>query len=502
MALMTEGLKLAAGQSLARLLARATQTRLRGLMTGVAVTALVQSSSAVTVAIIGFVHAGLMSLVAALWVLFGSNVGTTMTAWIVALVGLKFKIEALALPLIALGALLRLTGPGTRRGHFGTALAGFGLLFLGLGLLQSAFVAAAKAIELPRGTGVVMLLLQLAIGTSMTVLMQSSSASMAVALTAAHSGLISLESAAAVVIGANIGTTVTAVLAGIGATANAKRVALAHVLFNVLTGVAALLLLPWLLGLLLWLARRLSDEPGAAAVLALFHTSFNLLGVLLMWPLADRLSHWLQQRFVTAEGDLRPQYLDRTVLGVPTLALDALAAEMRRLSGFVQALLAQLPGQAPKLQQLQTLSALGESIDRFAESIHRGQMTPTEAARLSELLRAERHLESCLELLDDWPAEDSIASAGEAAQAIESEFWNSLHTLDLLPASYDDLQKAYRKAKSAHLDAAARGEESLRVMDEALRCLSLARRAGKEWHKAQRLLVEPRTAQAVSMGAA
>lgn len=139
MGLMSEGLRQAAGPALRQLLCAATRTRAQALGSGILVTALVQSSSAVTVATIGFVNAGLLALGPALWVLFGANVGTTMTGWIVATIGLKFKIEALAMPLIGLGALLRLSGQGQRASAFGTALAGFGLLFLGIALLQQTF---------------------------------------------------------------------------------------------------------------------------------------------------------------------------------------------------------------------------------------------------------------------------------------------------------------------------------------------------------------------------
>jgi phosphate:Na+ symporter len=332
MGMMTEGLKLAAGSALENILKGATRTRWHALGSGVLVTTLVQSSSAVTVATIGFVNAGLLSLGGALWVLFGANVGTTMTGWLVALVGLKFKIEALALPLIGVGVVLRLTGAGQRRGAFGTALAGFGLLFLGISMLQQSFTGLAGQVQLPQGTGLWALLAQLAVGALMTVLMQSSSASMTIALTAAQGGLLPAQGAAAVVIGANIGTTVTALLAAIGATANAKRAASAHVVFNLLTGLVALALLPWLISAIAALQALLGLPADPAAKLALFHSVFNVLGVLLMWPLASRLTRWLLTLFRAAEDDeATPRYLDDNVLAVPTLAVDALTHEIDRL---------------------------------------------------------------------------------------------------------------------------------------------------------------------------
>lgn len=195
MGLMTDGLKLAAGPALERILARSTQTRLRGLATGALVTIAVQSSSAVTVAAIGFVNAGLLTLSQALWVLFGANVGTTMTGWLVALVGMKFSIDIFALPLIGLGMLLRLTGEGTRRAALGSALAGFGVLFLGIDLLKDTFSGAAADFRLPHWEGAIGIVAMVLVGILMTVLMQASAASLVIAFSAAQSGLVSIEAA-------------------------------------------------------------------------------------------------------------------------------------------------------------------------------------------------------------------------------------------------------------------------------------------------------------------
>ena len=197
MTMMTDGLKLAAGPALERILANATRTRWHALGSGALVTAMVQSSSAVTVASIGFVNAGLLGLGPAIWVLFGANVGTTMTGWVVALLGLSFKIEALALPLIGAGVLARLSGQQSRRGALGTALAGLGMLFFGIAMIQQSFTGLATQVELPDGAGLLAVIAQVGTGALMTVLMQSSSASMAIALTAAQSGLLTPQGAAA-----------------------------------------------------------------------------------------------------------------------------------------------------------------------------------------------------------------------------------------------------------------------------------------------------------------
>jgi phosphate:Na+ symporter len=149
------------------------QQRLRGLASGMLITALVQSSSAVTVATIGFVNAGLLTLGQALWVLFGTNVGTTMTGWLVALVGVDFRIEALALPMIGIGMVLQFTGAGRRRGALGMTLAGFGVLFLGIDVLKDSFADLGSQLTLPGGGGVLGVLAHVGAGALLTVLMQS-----------------------------------------------------------------------------------------------------------------------------------------------------------------------------------------------------------------------------------------------------------------------------------------------------------------------------------------
>jgi phosphate:Na+ symporter len=506
MGLMTDGLKLAAGPALHRILAGATRTRAHALGSGMLVTALVQSSSAVTVAAIGFVNAGLLALGPALWVLFGANVGTTMTGWIVALVGLKFQVEALAMPLAGLGALLRLTGEGRRSGAIGTALAGFGLLFMGIALLQQAFAGLAGQIDLPQGGGPLAVLAQLGIGILMTVLMQSSSAAMAITLTAAQGGLIDLQGAAAVVIGANIGTTVTALLAAIGATPNARRAASAHVLFNLLTGVVALLLLPWLIDALGQAREALGLPPEPAAKLALFHTTFNLLGVLLMWPLAERLTRWLQQRFRAREEDeAQPQFLDDTVLAVPTLALDALTREVARAGQVVvrmaRAVLAGADAAAVKTDHT-IFASLDAAIERFVDRLRRASMSQVASARLAELLRIQRYHESgaeqalaAAELPAPGPTDPPLAACDEAFVMAANALLARCDPAapDAAPALDADLhtmEVCYEHLKAALLAAGADGRLALPAMEQALRRCSALRRAVQQLCKSRRRLAE------------
>ncbi|TSE31657.1 Na/Pi cotransporter family protein [Tepidimonas charontis] len=514
MELMTDGLRMAAGPALERLLAASTRTRWRGLAAGVLVTALVQSSSAVTVATIGFVNAGLLALGQALWVLFGANVGTTMTGWIVALLGFGFKIDALALPLVGVGVLLRLSGQGTRRAALGWALAGFGLLFLGIDWLKHAFDGVARQIELPPGGHWTAVLAQLLIGLVLTVLMQSSSASLTVALSAAQAGLISAPGAAAVVIGANIGTTVTAVLAALGATANARRAAAAHVLFNVLTGAVALALLPWLVQLILEAKRWLGLGEAPALTVALFHTTFNLMGVVLMWPLADRLGAWLQTRFRSAEEDeARPRHLDPTVLAVPTLALDALHAELQRLRAYAARALrgvfdlpplraggAAAPAQAVRAtlaHDRAVAHALQRAVAAFVVELQRSALSREVADRLPLLLRMARYAEVAVEQADEvaealqpWEAPPpglpqlELAAFGKRALALIDETQAANGTPESVQLAATEAEDAYAVLKAALLRAGASGQLDIDAMDAALRAASALRRGLQQATKA------------------
>lgn len=503
MTMMTDGLKLVAGPTLERILAGATRTRWHALGSGVMVTALVQSSSAVTVAAIGFVNAGLLSLGPALWVLFGANVGTTMTGWIVALIGLKFKIEVLALPLIGIGVVLRLTGEGQRRGAIGSALAGFGLLFFGIAMLQESFTGLAWQVKLPQGEGALAVLRLVGVGAFMTVLMQSSSASIAIALTAAQGGLLTTQGAAAAVIGANIGTTVTALFAAIGATPNARRAAAAHVVFNLITGVVALALLPWLIDALGAAREALGLPSDPAAKLALFHTIFNVLGVLLMWPLAAPLTRWLQARFRAREDDeAQTQYLDDNVLQVPSLAVNALTREVARI-GHVAVRMARtaLAGaEAPALARDQAIATqLNAAVEAFVERMNRSAMLRRVSERLAQVLRVLRYQETVTEQVRVAAPLRPVAANGPTLTRLHNAFARHADALlamcdpqapepeiPALDAASQQMETIYEALKNGLLTAGAAGGARLASMEEALRRYSALRRAAQQATKARR----------------
>ena len=537
MTLLTDGLKLAAGRTLERLLTAWTSTRWRGLLTGFMLTALVQSSSALTVAVIGFVNAGLLSFTSTLWVVFGSNIGTTVTGWLVAWIGFQIDIDAYALPLVGLGMLLKLTSEGTRRGGLGAALAGFGVLFLGIDMLKNSFTGLDAHALPPLGNDPFSLLLAVGIGIGVTMAMQASAATLTLALTAVAGGLLPLETGASIVIGANIGTTITGVLAAIGATSNGRRLAAAHVLFNVITAVVALGVLQPTLWLIHSFSVQLNGNGDAVTQLVLFHTVFNVLGVLLMWPLSDPLARFLLRRFHTRDEDnATPHYLDRNVAAVPVLALQALRRELARMGQFAVELAVQairlnplaLPWQPPATEQdqpltqhLSTVEQLQLHIGTFVSDISRRPLPPDVANQLPELLRIATHFDTLARVMyhiglqsthpEHHPVSASTAPDAHSSDAIACvvpafadalAFFQIASPDDATPTPHNQhhlasearerFETTYQNVKAQLLRMGANGQSHIHTVYDWLARLSDLRRAVEQTDKAvQRLAALP-----------
>lgn len=510
MSLMSDGLKLASGNALREILGSWTSTRLRGLFAGTLVTALVQSSGAVTVATIGFANAGLLSLERAIWVIYGSNVGSTMTGWIVALVGFQFDIREVALPLVGLGALLKFTGQHKRRAHFGTALIGFGLLFLGIGFLKSTFDASGALTSLPHldYAGWVFLLLYSLLGVAMAALMQSSSAVLVIALSAAEGGLMPLATAAAIIVGASIGTTTTGLMSSLGATPNAKRVAFSHLAFNVVTSIAALLLLLPLLAVSDEIGRAIGVPPTPASTLALFQTLFTVLGVLLIWPFTNALRRELQRRFRThEEQEAEPRHLDKAVLALPYVAVDTIAREVVRINDHtIDAFRKSLrfdEEHPPTFSEHRIARRLADAVGKYAVELSRNEMTPLLSAKLAGLMESTQQF-----LLVTDITEDLALASGNLRRNLQPDVLRALDdyvtcihrhldaqdaanagTLRRGTTSLDDVEKSYRTLKEAILRSAARGEMSMEDVDRVLQYLNQAKHGCRELTKATQRLI-------------
>jgi len=522
MLMMTEGLKVFAGGGLKQLLGRYTSTPLKGVLAGVLVTGLVQSSSAVTVAAIGFVNAGMLTLRQALGVVYGTNVGTTITGWLVSLVGFGFKIETFALPILAVGVALRLGSSGKRPRGLGEALAGFGLFFLGLAILKDAFGgmaqnygAAITGISSSGGNLFVFLL----IGFVATVLTQSSSAAIALVLTAASGGVISIHYAAVAVIGANLGTTSTAAVAVLHATPNARRLAVGHILFNLITGAVALSLLPLLMWVVGLLADGLDLEGSPAVVLALFHTVFNLLGVLIMLPLAGRLTSLLERLFRNKEEQAgRPQHLDATLTATPDLALAALHAELLRLRTMAKSLVraALLEPEQSVLElkrQADAMRTLMTAIADFIGAVRTESMPRETGESLAQALRVARYLDEAARLsvtaallrqeaerVTDGAIVDIlhrvIVTVDACCDLTGQKTMSAEHDTERLTA-LDRFEAAYQEAKTVLLVAAVERRLTVTATDHLLGALSSTRRMVEQMVKADRLLRSPARAEEI-----
>ena len=331
MKVMSDGIQKAGGAKMRQILGGMTSNRYFGVMTGFLITAIVQSSSATTVMTVSFVNAGLLTLVESAGVMMGANIGTTITAWIISILGFKVKMSAIALPIIAFGMPMMFSGK-TKTKNWGEFLVGFALLFMGLDALKHAVPDVKNNPEILNflaGFADISFLSRLmfvGVGALLTIVVQSSSAAMALTLVLCNSGVIPFEVAAAMVLGENIGTTITAELASLVGNVHAKRSARIHSMFNIIGVTWMIILMPWALDAVNYVVLNMTDfvSPFLAVnqwpvdasgtsispvpiALAFFHTGFNLLNVLLLiWfvPMLVKVA----ERTVKSQGDMDEEF--------------------------------------------------------------------------------------------------------------------------------------------------------------------------------------------------
>ncbi|MBK1716973.1 Na/Pi cotransporter family protein [Thiocystis violacea] len=398
---MTDGLKAAAGKQMNGLLAKLTGHPVLGAITGAIVTAVIQSSSVTTVLVVGFVSAGLMTLVQSVGVIFGANVGTTVTAQIVA-----FNTTALAFPLIAIGfGMSFLWKQGVAR-HYGAMLMGLGLIFYGMAVMGAAmsplrthegFAGVLQSLQSP--------FLGMLAGAAFTALVQSSSATIGLAVVMATQGLLSLPAGIAILFGAKIGTGITAVLAAIGKPQDAKRAAAVHVLFNVL---GALIWLPFIAALAalaetvspvaahLHGVERLAEEvPRQIANAATIWATANTLIFLPFAPLFAKMAiRIIPDRAVEVKEIVRPKYLDDELIRVPSMALERARMELGYMGELTEGMLVKV-GSAFKARDLSELSqqydqvvVLREAVLAYLQRVGRGELSDAQADEHARLVAA------------------------------------------------------------------------------------------------------------------
>lgn len=504
--LLTQGLQMISGNVLSAALGRWTKTPPRGLLLGAVATALLQSSSAVTAILIGLVNAAVMPLGHAIWVIFGANVGTTMTGWLVSVTGFDFDIKIFSLPFVGTGMLMKTFSRSWQMKAIGTALAGFGLFFVGVDILKDAFSAysAQAGFESMTQAGLLGLLGLTGAGFAMTVLTQSSSAATALILTGTAGGMLALPGGAAMIIGANLGTTSTAALAVIGASSNARRAAAAHIMFNGITAIAALFLLPVLLVSVEAIESLMGMPASPVVSLAMFHTVFNVLGVALLSGFVPAMTRFLERRFVSAaEENGRPAFIDNTTLNMPALAVSALIRELNRFRSLacenaLDAFEGPLKGGADieRQQRREALSALSGQIAAFSGSLAQEKTAEDTAATLRAALRVNRYLNELsrlsrhawdtrhlLEELKDAETMQEIKSFLERAAAI---LLGIARNVPLSETILTDFAEDYHKTKERILESAARRKISIEILSKILDHLSATRRMIEQAIKAQR----------------
>lgn len=416
MKVMSDGIQKTAGSRLQKTLAFMTGNRVSGILTGFAVTAIIQSSSAATVMVVSFVNAGLLTLTQSIGVIMGANIGTTVTAWIVSLAGFTLSISALALPAVGLGFIAGFVK--WKYQNLGEVVLGFGLLFLGLDFLTKSMPAQNadqwQFLTVLADEGILAILVSTGIGLLVTLLVHSSSAATAIILTMAHNALITYEMAGAMILGANIGTTLDAALAAIGTKTAARQAAMVHVLFNVIGTLWALIFFKPLLGLVDWIAPG-PVETGVTSHLAMLHTVFNVLNTLLFLPFvkpfAGLVSALVKDPETPPDRAYALTYKSGSMRDTPELNILQAEKEIRDMAELVSAMYAGTSGplrnppeqplaeaeiaalvESAKAQE-QLADDMREELTRFLIECARQQLSRESENRVSQLLRILANLE-------------------------------------------------------------------------------------------------------------
>lgn len=414
---LEEALKQLSGGTFRKLLRRFTENWFRSVVSGTVATAVLQSSTAVSLMVLAFAGAGVLGMESAIGVIIGSNLGTTLTSWIVATLGFKVKIELLALPFIGVGGLgLIFFGTSGRGANICKFLVGFGFLFMGLDYMKTSIDGIAQhynLASLQHYPGVVFIL----IGFLLTAIIQSSSASMAIILSAIHSGVLAFPMAAYMVIGINVGTTLTVLIGSLGSQTIKKRVAISHLLFNVVTAVLATLLFPLLMYLI---QKTIHLENDPVTGIALFHTMFNLMGVIVFLPFIGFFTN-LIVRLVREKKASLTRYLHTLKPDVTEAGIEALKNEIRHLiveviryhlrllklnrkEPFLSFLKKEEPAitkELPAEEQYQNIKLLEAEIYTFASGLQMHELRDEEARELNKLLHATRNAVASAKILKD-----------------------------------------------------------------------------------------------------
>ncbi|MCB0505784.1 MAG: Na/Pi cotransporter family protein [Cyclobacteriaceae bacterium] len=460
MKVMSEGIQKLAGSRMRQILEAMTSNRFKGVFTGFLITALVQSSSATTVMVVSFVNAGLLSLIESIGVIMGANIGTTVTAWIISLIGFKVHISAYALPIIAIGAPM-LFASKSRPKATGETLIGFALLFMGLAALKDSVPDLKSNPEILEflqhytDMGYLSIFLFVLIGTVVTLVVQSSSAAMAVTLVMANQGWIPFELAAAMVLGENIGTTITANLAALIANVHAKRAARAHFLFNI-GGVMWMMFvyIPFLKAIAWYMTTTGESSPFVEATsipigLSIFHTSFNIINTSLMVWFVPKIAY-VVTLMVPSRGDdeeFHLEFIGMNIMSTPEISILEARKEIakfakltNRMSGFTHTLLTKKQDKSRKklMDKMKTYEEITDRMDieisNFLAKVSEGNISDTSSHDIRTLLSINNDLERIGDLF--------FRTSLTIQRQLESDKWFTNDQVDNLEQIYSLLDKA------------------------------------------------------------
>ena len=413
---MSEGLEKFAGDRLRSILAAMTKNRVTGVMTGILITALIQSSSATTVMVVSFVNAGLMTLTQSIGVIMGANIGTTVTAWIISAVGFKVNIAAFSIPLLAIGMPLIFSGKGNRK-SIGEFIFGFSFLFMGLSFLQEAATAmdiggmvAGLLAHVPQDSFFTIILFVI-VGAVVTMIVQASAATMAITLMLFGMNIpgFGFEQAAALAMGQNIGTTITAFMASLTANTQARRAALAHMFFNVFGVVAFLIVFYPACHAVSWFVESVMGGGNDLFKLSAFHTAFNIINTLLLIGFVKQIEKLVCKilPMKAQDEDYRLKFISGGLLSTAELSImeaqkeiHSFAERCRRMFGFVPELLQMKEEDKfnklfSRIEKYENITdSMEMEIASYLSKVSKGRLSDASKSQIQKMLRQITELES------------------------------------------------------------------------------------------------------------
>ena len=478
MKIMSEGLQKFAGDKLRRILTAMTTNRVTGVLTGVLITALIQSSSATTVMVVSFVNAGLLTLAQSIGVIMGANIGTTVTAWIISALGFKVDIAAFALPLLTVGVIM-LFMQKSKHKSIGEFIMGFCFLFMGLSYLKAnapdlqANPEMLAFVQNYADMGFASILLFVLIGTVLTMIVQASAATMAITLIMCANGWISFELGAALVLGENIGTTITANLAAITGNTQSRRAALAHLVFNVFGVIWVLFLFGPFTNMVTWIVENwigVTDNGDGSFVsfqLSAFHTCFNICNVLILIWFVKLIEKTVCKILPVKENDedTRLRYITGGLLSTAELSvLEAqkeialYAQRTRKMFGFVQELLHTKKGDEfnklySRIEKYESISDNMEiEIANYLNKVSEGRLSSESKTRIQSMLREVTEIESIGDSCYNLARTLNRKRQNSQEDFTEKQYEHISNMMNLVDGALEEMDKIITHRPNHHVD--------------------------------------------------